>query len=72
MTEASQLEGLTDQIDSLDCKGQAAGLSGHIALVKSYATHCAQEPAGEAVHIFDGRGLTPSPLGKVVDVLQDL
>jgi len=70
MTEACQcwLEEVTYQMNSLDYEGQSTILSGPIALLKSYATHCAQEIAQDAVNVFGGRGLTPSGMGKVVEM----
>ena len=38
-----------------------------IAFLKSYSTKCAQETARDAVHVFGGRGITKTGMGRTVE-----
>lgn len=47
---------------------QSSNLGGPIGLLKSYATHAAQEIADHATNIFGGRGITQTGMGKIIEM----
>lgn len=55
------------QMDNMSYKEQNMKLGGAISLLKYQATETARLVADEAVHIFGGRGVTKSGMGRVVE-----
>ncbi|CZT20325.1 probable acyl-CoA dehydrogenase family protein [Ramularia collo-cygni] len=70
LTEANQAwtEQITRQMKELSYHDQAKYLAGPIALLKTFTTRGAHEIANDAVHIFGGRGLTQTGMGRVVEM----
>ena len=68
-TEACQswLETITFQMCNMDYAQQSKLLGGPIGLLKSYATRSAHEVADEAMHVFGGRALTQTGMGRVIE-----
>jgi len=64
------LEHVTFQMTKMSYAEQAKNLAGPIALLKNYATRCAQHIADEAVQIFGGRGITKGGMGRFVEEFQ--
>ncbi|PWY68404.1 acyl-CoA dehydrogenase NM domain-like protein [Aspergillus heteromorphus CBS 117.55] len=62
------LESIAYQMCNMTYAQQSVHLGGPIGLLKSHATHSAQEIADLATNIFGGRGLTQSGMGKVIEM----
>lgn len=48
---------------------QSSHLAGPIALLKAYATRCADEITSDCANIFGGRGLTKGGLGGLIEMM---
>ena len=68
--EANQayLENITYQMTQMPYEEQSTQLAGPIALLKMYATRSAHEIADEAVHVFGGRALTQTGMGRIIEM----
>ncbi|EMD34083.1 hypothetical protein CERSUDRAFT_117593 [Gelatoporia subvermispora B] len=68
-TESVQnwLENVTYQMCNMSYKEQASKLAGQIAFLKMYTTRCGQETARDGLHLFGGRGVTQSGMGRFVE-----
>ncbi|OCH95412.1 acyl-CoA dehydrogenase [Obba rivulosa] len=68
-TESVQnwLENVTYQMCNMSYKEQASKLAGQIAFLKMYTTRCGQETAKDGLHLFGGRGVTQTGMGRFVE-----
>ncbi|EKV15840.1 Acyl-CoA dehydrogenase family protein [Penicillium digitatum PHI26] len=70
LAESNQawLESIAYQMCNMTYTQQANHLGGPIGLLKSHCTQAAGEITSLATNIFDGRGITQSGMGKVIEI----
>jgi alkylation response protein AidB-like acyl-CoA dehydrogenase len=70
LVEAMQawLEHITYQMSQMTHLEQSTHLAGPIGLLKMYGSRCAHEIAELSVHIFGGRALTQTGMGRVIEM----
>jgi len=70
LVEAMQawLEHITYQMSQMTHLEQSTHLAGPIGLLKMHGSRCAHEIAELSVHIFGGRALTQTGMGRVIEM----